>query len=403
LTIAPLGSPAQLEADGDPGLPSIVIATNPDDSDSFLVAQALEVKGAEAKLIHFSDFPSRATASLYLSDAYDGCDRLSLVAEKDGASPSLPETLWWRRPGRPVIPDDVHPDDRDFIRQETTRFIAGLWHHLPATVTHVNSPAHALLADNKPYQLRMAREVGFCIPPTLFSNDPFEIRSTIRRWGGQAIYKAYGSDKNFWVDFERQRMLALFTTAVDESSLPDDETLRLTPGIFQPLLPKAYELRLTVFGSAVFAAKIFSQDQEQSRVDWRNGQRTLRYEATEVSETIENLCVALLRRLGLLMGCFDLVVTPEGDVIFLEVNEGGQFLWLEPSTGAPLLDAFSDFLIAPRAEFRWQPLGKPVRLTDVEAAASARMLEAEKEHLAPEPLARFDRPFTGGAEADEQT
>src|SRR5882672_6715415 len=33
--------------------------------------------------------------------------------------------------------------------------------------------------------------------------------------------------------------------------------------------------------------------------------------------------------LGLAFGCIDLIVTPEGEHIFLEVNEMGQFLWVE--------------------------------------------------------------------------
>jgi hypothetical protein len=35
--------------------------------------------------------------------------------------------------------------------------------------------------------------------------------------------------------------------------------------------------------------------------------------------------------LGLAFGCIDLIVTPEGEHIFLEVNEMGQFLWVRTS------------------------------------------------------------------------
>ncbi|HEY2293149.1 MAG TPA: hypothetical protein VGM86_20805, partial [Thermoanaerobaculia bacterium] len=260
----------------------------------------------------------------------------------------------------------------------------GLWHHLPPETICINPPSRAVEADRKPYQIRVAREVGFAIPPTLFSNDPAKIRGSIRKWGGRAIYKPLGSRKNFWWDSQAQRLVTLFTTAIDESSLPDDRTLTLTPGIYQPLLPKAFDLRVTVFGHTVFGTKILSQEQERSQIDWRNGQRTLHYESFEAGTKISQLCISMLCKLGLLMGCFDFVVTPDGDVVFLEVNEGGQFLWLESASGAPILDAFSDFLIQPRADFRWQPPPAPLRIQQVQVLAAERMAEAAETHVDPE-------------------
>jgi hypothetical protein len=362
----------------------VLIATNPTDSDSFLVQEALRRKGTRAELAHLPDFPSRSTATLHIGPSDE--DRWCLVDQQDRSQPTLPNTLWWRRPERPVIPSDVHPEDKEFVRQEAAKFIVGLWYHLPPGTTYVNSPSHAAAADRKPYQLRTAREVGFAIPPTLFSNNPIEIRAAVRKWGGRAIYKSFGSTNNFWWDPDRQKILALFTTALDENSLPDDDTLSLTPGIYQPLLPKAFELRITVFGNEVFGTKILSQEQERSQIDWRNGQHALRYESLEVGSALRKLCLKMLRRLGLLMGCFDFIVTPQEDIVFLEVNEGGQFLWLETASGAPLLDAFSDFLIHPQAGFRWKPSSEPLRIQDVQAVAAEKMAQAAETHLAPEPL-----------------
>ncbi|HEX3526885.1 MAG TPA: hypothetical protein VH988_07445 [Thermoanaerobaculia bacterium] len=383
--------------------PSVLIATNPKDADSFLVQEALRQKGVRAELAHLSDFPSHATASLYVESSTPADDRWLLLNRRLGTDTPVLATVWWRRPERPVIPPDVHSDDREFVRQETTKFILGLWHHLPKGTVYVNSPAHALEADRKPYQLRIAREIGFAIPPTLFSNDPAEIRAALQKWGGRAVYKPFGSVHNFWFDSDRQKLLALFTAAIDESSLPDDRTLSLTPGIYQPILPKAFELRVTVFGSSVFSTKIFSQEQEESKMDWRNGQHTLKYEAVPTSSNLRKLCLSMLRRLRLLMGCFDFVVTPQGDLIFLEINEGGQFLWLEKLTGTPLLDAFSDFLIDTRKDFRWRRPAKPLRLQNVQAIAAENMARAAEVHVVPEPQVRIeDAPPTVPMEHSEQ-
>lgn len=367
------------------GFRSVLIATNPKDADSFLVQAALHRKGVQAELAHFPDFPGLSKASLYVGSSPVE-DQWRLVSRDDHSPPKLPDTVWWRRPEPPVVPSDVHPEDREFVLQETTKLLLGLWHHLPSETVCVNSPGRAAEADRKPYQIRIAREVGFAIPPTLFSNDPADIRASIRKWGGRAIYKPLGSLKNFWWDHQKQKLVTLFTTAIGESSLPDDRTLTLTPGIYQPLLPKAFDLRVTVFGSTVFGTKIFSQEQERSHTDWRNGQRTLRYEPFEVGTKISQLCTAMLRKLDILMGCFDFIMTPDREIIFLEVNEGGQFLWLESTSGAPILDAFSDFLIQPRADFRWRPSPDPLRIQRVQSIAAERMAEAAEAHVDPEPF-----------------
>lgn len=46
--------------------------------------------------------------------------------------------------------------------------------------------------------------------------------------------------------------------------------------------------------------------------------------------------LALARRLGLSYCALDLVVTPSGDYVFLEVNPSGQYGWLESLTGLPI-------------------------------------------------------------------
>ena len=52
---------------------------------------------------------------------------------------------------------------------------------------------------------------------------------------------------------------------------------------------------------------------------------------------------AVVERLGLRMGVFDLKVRPDGQVVFLEVNPQGQFLFVEGMSDMPLGDAFATF------------------------------------------------------------
>ena len=53
-----------------------------------------------------------------------------------------------------------------------------------------------------------------------------------------------------------------------------------------------------------------------------------------------------MHRLGIVFGSFDFIVTPDDEYVFLEVNEQGQFLWIEEYNASfHMLDLFVHFLI----------------------------------------------------------
>jgi hypothetical protein len=99
-------------------------------------------------------------------------------------------------------------------------------------------------------------------------------------------------------------------------------------------------------------------------------------------DAIASGCTRVLQALGLVFGCFDFVVTPAGEYVFLEVNEAGQFLFVERSTGQPLLDAFSEFVVQGDVEFAWEAARVRTRCRDVEAEALALAERARAAHVA---------------------
>ncbi|NYH77532.1 hypothetical protein FHR84_000846 [Actinopolyspora biskrensis] len=52
----------------------------------------------------------------------------------------------------------------------------------------------------------------------------------------------------------------------------------------------------------------------------------------------------MLDSFGLDYGALDFVVTPDGDWVFLEINPGGQYGWLESATDHPLTSTLADLL-----------------------------------------------------------
>ena len=95
------------------------------------------------------------------------------------------------------------------------------------------------------------------------------------------------------------------------------------------------------------------------------------------------LCQRLREKLGLIFGCIDLVVTPDGEYVFLEINEMGQFLFVEQATGLPLLDAFSELLIQARPDFVFDPRSPGLRYDDVLEAVRTWYETPSPEHVTP--------------------
>jgi glutathione synthase/RimK-type ligase-like ATP-grasp enzyme len=77
-------------------------------------------------------------------------------------------------------------------------------------------------------------------------------------------------------------------------------------------------------------------------VDWRGGDPA--HEIFTLPERVEASVHRLLDSFDLNFASLDMIVTPEGDYVFLELNPNGQWLWLEFELGLPLVSSMADLL-----------------------------------------------------------
>jgi glutathione synthase/RimK-type ligase-like ATP-grasp enzyme len=106
-------------------------------------------------------------------------------------------------------------------------------------------------------------------------------------------------------------------------------------------------LRITVIGARIFAVKIDSQALAETQLDWRHAQHDVAYEPVTLPREIAAKITAFMEALGLVYGAFDFIVTPDGRYVFLEVNPGGAYMWVEAATGLGITPALADALIEP--------------------------------------------------------
>jgi glutathione synthase/RimK-type ligase-like ATP-grasp enzyme len=117
--------------------------------------------------------------------------------------------------------------------------------------------------------------------------------------------------------------------------------------IFQELIPKALELRVTIVGNQVFSAAVDSQKSDVSQFDWReDGDGLINdWEPYALPQSIQRKLLALMDSLGLDYGAIDLILTPDGRYVFLEINPAGEFFWLEMQPGLAISGAVADVLV----------------------------------------------------------
>lgn len=65
----------------------------------------------------------------------------------------------------------------------------------------------------------------------------------------------------------------------------------------------------------------------------------------DVPSDIHDRVRMVIEKLGLEMGIVDIKIMPSGELVWLEVNPQGQFIFLEPLIGVPFIDMFSRYLI----------------------------------------------------------
>jgi glutathione synthase/RimK-type ligase-like ATP-grasp enzyme len=357
---------------------SILILTELDDTHAYAVAEALERKGVDVTLWHTADFPTVADESILFET---GQHRLIVQGPALDLGGAHFDTVWHRRPCYVLDQERLHPADREFADLECGVFRRALFSLLAPEAFWVNDPDAAARAGRKPVQQAVAIEMGLTTPATLYSNAPQAIREFLARHGGEIVYKPFRGVS--WRNEET--CFTPYTSMLTEERLVEDALLRTTPGIFQELVAKDHELRITVVGDHVIGAKVLSQETETGRLDWRRSYHELRIEPCGISEELASRCRAVLDRLGLVFGCFDFIVRPDGEPVFLEVNEMGQFLFVEHYAGVPLLDAFTELLIQGRRDFDWRFDSPQVVYKDVwPAVEEARRIRAHRHVQSPD-------------------
>ncbi len=321
----------------------ILIITHSNDNESIpLVMDAVAAQGGIAYRFDTDRFPT--TVQLH-SQYGRGEERLFLVGEDYELDLSTVSAVWYRRVAiGQQIPETMDPQLRRAAIDQSRAAVHGMIASLDAF--HLDPVYRLRRAENKQLQLKIARQVGLDIPRTLITNEPAAVRRFALECRQGMIMKTLSS----FAIYEQGEQKVVFTNAVQTKDLEHVADLRYCPATFQEQVPKAVELRTTIVGDRLFTASIDSQRCEKTSIDWRRDGLGLMGEWApyQLPVEVEERLLKLMRLLGLGYGAADLILTPDGHHVFLEVNPVGEFFWLEKHPGLPLSGAIAKLLVSNR-------------------------------------------------------
>ena len=189
----------------------------------------------------------------------------------------------------------------------------------------------SLQADSKWRQSSIAATSGLLTPDTIITTSQQEIEAFYYKHDGRVVLKAV-SQPLVWEDSGKRGFY--YTTRVSAKLLSRLGNNGGIPLHCQQLVERSHELRVTVVGEEIFAARV---DTESSDVDWRKELgRSARFSIAVCDDVLADRIRLLMRSLGLVYGAIDFIVDRDGSAYFLEVNPTGAYLWLETELGFPI-------------------------------------------------------------------
>ena len=319
---------------------TILMITNDHDEHADAVSEELGRRGVGVFRFHPADFPHSCSVSIEIDEG-----RVQGEIRTSDGQVSFDDirAAWFRRSGNLYETRLTITSEKleNYVKIQSQGTVSALCSMLQTR--WVSHPLALRRAEVKALQLVEASKAGLRIPHTLISNDP--------DWATTFV-EAQGD-----ADCAVKPLLAVGVT--DEQGgfrmplttmLPRGHSLASVaqaPTVLQPYVEKAFELRCVVIGEHIFAAKMDTQADERSRIDSRGGEPD--HEIFELPDEVEASLHRVMESFGLNFASLDMIVTPDGEFVFLELNPNGQWLWLEYELGLPLVAGMADLLASDHA------------------------------------------------------
>lgn len=250
------------------------------------------------------------------------------------------DVAWHLRPGKPSPSSAMSPIEVQFSRNESYAALDSLfsilnckWVNKREIINHLES--------NKLLQQFIAARCGLSIPATIVTNDPRQLNDFTNK-KSKLLLKTLGYTHLDKDDTNHFIYSQVFTA---EELKAENCSIQNCPVFAQHYIEKKYEYRVMAIGSKVLSCQIDSQASEKTKIDWRHYDfDNVTHIEKELPYDIEKKILCFMKAIDLSYGAIDLIETPEGEFVFLEINPSGQWEWIHKLTNLPIPQAVATML-----------------------------------------------------------
>ncbi|WP_299222304.1 grasp-with-spasm system ATP-grasp peptide maturase [uncultured Aquimarina sp.] len=241
--------------------------------------------------------------------------------------------VWFRRPNKVSIPftgdfkyESTYPKNlfSYAIKQRNTIFWDYLGNKLESN-NHLGS--FKTISLNKPIVLELAQKFGLTIPSTLITNSKDDLNLFFENNNHRIITKSIEEiiiDHKHYLNDEEYLHFYQITNLLESL---DNTPSKFAPSLFQEYIDKKYEIRTVFFNNEFYSASVFTQINEDTKIDMRNRKANhfTRYMPYKLDSEIEAGILKLMNHLELNFGVIDFIKSIDNEYYFLEINPVGQY------------------------------------------------------------------------------
>lgn len=305
------------------------------------VAKALNVLGARFFVVDLKKIYYHEDKEVVWTNT-DGT--ITIEGHALGKDLTAYSSIWLRRVGvsfeqpmRKVAEDDAYVKA---TYRWFTNWFYGYLEHLAERSDYsgfINHPSSVVRGENKLVQLVVAKEVGFRVANTQISNSASALEKFCTA-NGAVVAKSLS--QHSW--YENGRAHPAFTFRLNSITQELREAADVQMTIYQSLITNSFEVRATFIGSEAFSLRLKAPGNKGTKIDWRRGfVDGLETEVVQLPSDVYQKSLKMMSLLGLEFAAFDYIVDEDGTYNFIELNQAGNFLWVEEyQPSLRLLDAF---------------------------------------------------------------
>ncbi|BDX39654.1 hypothetical protein CYCD_30090 [Tenuifilaceae bacterium CYCD] len=260
------------------------------------------------------------------------------------------DTVWYRRGNlNPSLfqPALLELSSNPSMLNQVGRFLGNEWSILQFYIFYVLESKSLVLGSfqkslvNKLINLSIAKQCGLMIPDSTITSKGCIVRN--RLTAAEQISKPISESETF--QNTDGSILKMFTEVVVLSEV--DEKTEFFPSLIQQNVKKWIELRVFFLGKKFYSMAIFSQSNTKTTTDFRNydNEKSNRMVPYKLQKSIENKLFKFIERLGLNTGSIDMIVTPEREYVFLEVNPVGNIEMVSKNCNYPIEQEIANYLM----------------------------------------------------------